>query len=108
MPIVLSIDDEIDEDPSVTDVAERWRRFGQDDHVRLYSKQGLLKKGRRGGICRSSAWSEIFWPKSVQAVRHYAAECSTHSGDKKARQTPYERLPTSELYKFADRVRQPP
>jgi hypothetical protein len=29
VPIVLSID-EIDEDPSVTDVAERWRRFGQD------------------------------------------------------------------------------
>ena len=51
-------------------------------------KARILKKGRRGGICRSSAWSEIFWPKSVQAVRHYAAECSIHSGDKKARQTP--------------------
>ena len=51
-------------------------------------KARILKKGRRGGICRSSAWSEIFWPKSAQAVRHYAAECSIHSGDKKARQTP--------------------
>src|SRR6188508_1256097 len=43
VPIVLSID-EIDQDPSVTDVAERWRRFGQDDHVRLYSKQGFLRR----------------------------------------------------------------
>jgi hypothetical protein len=27
-----------DEDPSVTDPAERVRRFGQDDHVRLYAR----------------------------------------------------------------------
>ena len=43
VPIILSIT-EIDEDPSVTDESERWRRFGQYDHVRLYSRQGFLER----------------------------------------------------------------
>jgi SAM-dependent methyltransferase len=41
---------EVDEDPSVTDEAERWRRFGQDDHVRLYSKKGFLERIRQVGF----------------------------------------------------------
>lgn len=49
VPIVLSLD-EIDEDPSVTDVGERWRRFGQDDHVRMYSKKGFLSRMRQAGF----------------------------------------------------------
>ncbi|MCM3904874.1 MAG: class I SAM-dependent methyltransferase, partial [Pyrinomonadaceae bacterium] len=49
VPIVLSLD-EIDEDPSVTDVGERWRRFGQDDHVRMYSKEGFLSRTRQAGF----------------------------------------------------------
>ena len=47
VPIILTID-EIDEDPYVTDEAERWRRFGQFDHVRIYSKPGFLKSGGGG------------------------------------------------------------
>ena len=49
VPIVLTLD-QIDEDPSVTDVSERWRRFGQDDHVRLYSKQGFLSRVQEAGL----------------------------------------------------------
>lgn len=49
VPIVLAAL-EIDEDPSLTDVAERWRRFGQDDHVRLYSKEGFLKRVTQAGF----------------------------------------------------------
>jgi SAM-dependent methyltransferase len=49
VPIVLSLED-IDEDPSVTDVGERWRRFGQDDHVRMYSKKGFLSRTWRAGF----------------------------------------------------------
>ncbi len=49
VPIVLTIT-EIDEDPTITDPAERWRRFGQDDHVRLYSKQGFLARVRDAGF----------------------------------------------------------
>lgn len=41
---------EIDEDPDCTDVGERWRRFGQDDHVRRYSKQGYLERLREAGF----------------------------------------------------------
>ncbi len=41
---------EIDEDPSVTDVGERWRRFGQDDHVRAYNRQGFLERVREAGF----------------------------------------------------------
>jgi len=49
VPIFLTAR-EIDEDPSLTDTAERWRRFGQDDHVRLYSKEGFLTRVRMAGF----------------------------------------------------------
>ena len=41
---------EIDEDPTCTDVAERWRRFGQNDHVRAYSKAGFLQRLKSVGF----------------------------------------------------------
>jgi SAM-dependent methyltransferase len=49
VPIILSIA-EIDEDPEVDDEGERWRRFGQFDHVRLYSKSGFLERVREAGF----------------------------------------------------------
>ena len=49
VPIVVGVD-AIDEDPAVTDPAERWRRFGQDDHVRLYSKAGFVGRLREAGF----------------------------------------------------------
>jgi SAM-dependent methyltransferase len=49
VPVALDLK-ELDEDPSVTDEAERWRRFGQNDHVRLYSKKGLLERTRQAGF----------------------------------------------------------
>jgi SAM-dependent methyltransferase len=49
VPIVLAID-KIDEDTKITDVAERWRRFGQDDHVRLYSKAGFVNRLENAGF----------------------------------------------------------
>ena len=49
VPIILAID-EIDEDPQVTDVGERWRRFAQYDHVRLYSKAGFVKRVEDAGF----------------------------------------------------------
>ncbi len=39
-----------DEDPSVTDESERWRRFAQDDHVRLYEKEIFLKRVKSAGF----------------------------------------------------------
>lgn len=40
----------LDEDPSVTDEAERWRRFGQWDHVRAYTKSEFTKRLREAGF----------------------------------------------------------
>lgn len=59
VPIVLSID-EIDEDPSVVDEGERWRRFGQNDHVRLYSKKGFLERARESGFLVREFGKEFF------------------------------------------------
>ena len=41
---------EIDEDPALVDVHERWRRFGQDDHIRSYSKAGWLARLAEAGF----------------------------------------------------------
>jgi ubiquinone/menaquinone biosynthesis C-methylase UbiE len=47
---VLSSVKEIDEDPSIMEPSERWRRFGQDDHVRVYSKDGFKKRLKDSGF----------------------------------------------------------
>lgn len=49
VPILLTAE-EIDEEPGLTDPAERWRRFGQDDHVRMYSKRGFLSRVQEAGF----------------------------------------------------------
>ncbi len=59
VPIILSID-EIDEDVDVMDEAERWRRFGQDDHLRLYSKKGFLERVRQAGFKVNELGKEFF------------------------------------------------
>lgn len=59
VPIGLSID-EIDEDPSITEEAERWRRFGQYDHIRLYSKNGFLERVKEAGFVVDQLGQEYF------------------------------------------------
>jgi SAM-dependent methyltransferase len=49
VPIILTID-EIDEHVGEMSEAERWRRFGQSDHVRLYSKKGFVERVREAGF----------------------------------------------------------
>jgi SAM-dependent methyltransferase len=41
---------EIYEDKTVTGSAERLRHFGQEDHVRIYSAEGLSKRLQEGGF----------------------------------------------------------
>jgi ubiquinone/menaquinone biosynthesis C-methylase UbiE len=48
-PINLAIN-QIDEDPDLLDESERWRRFAQHDHVRMYSKQGFIKRLEGAGF----------------------------------------------------------
>jgi len=59
VPIILRLD-EIDEDPEVKDEGERWRRFGQFDHVRLYSKRGFLERVQKAGFKVSQLGKEYF------------------------------------------------
>jgi len=59
VPIILSID-HIDEDPDVRDEAERWRRFGQGDHIRLYSRQGFLERVREAGFAVRELGKDFF------------------------------------------------
>lgn len=42
-PICCDIEDSI-EDPSIKDPADRWRYYGQDDHVRLYSRKDFAAR----------------------------------------------------------------
>lgn len=39
-----------DEDPQESRVEERWRRFGQDDHIRLYAKADFLERLGQAGF----------------------------------------------------------
>jgi SAM-dependent methyltransferase len=40
----------VDEAPDVSDEAERWRRFGQGDHVRIYSREPFEARLTRAGF----------------------------------------------------------
>jgi SAM-dependent methyltransferase len=67
VPVILSID-RVDEDPSVTDESERWRRFGQDDHIRLYSKSGFLERVREAGFRIQELSKEFFGEELLNRV----------------------------------------
>ncbi len=79
VPIVLKIK-QIDEDPTITDVETRWRRFGQYDHVRLYSKDGFIGRVEKAGFISQQYGVEHFGtnvfaecgisPRSVLYVVH--------------------------------------
>ncbi|WNW11171.1 methyltransferase domain-containing protein [Pseudomonas sp. DTU_2021_1001937_2_SI_NGA_ILE_001] len=49
VPILLTIDT-TDEDPDERSEDERWARFGQDDHVRMYAKHDFVARLRHGGF----------------------------------------------------------
>jgi SAM-dependent methyltransferase len=50
VPICCALE-EIEEDPSKSTTEEdRWKYFGQDDHVRLYSKKGFLRRISNAGF----------------------------------------------------------
>lgn len=51
-----------DEDPSVDDPSERWRRFAQDDHVRLYDRRTLTARVRAAGFDLATMGWKSFGP----------------------------------------------
>lgn len=49
VPICLAIS-ETYEDPAITTPEGRWQHFGQDDHVRMFSRTGFVDLIREGGL----------------------------------------------------------
>ena len=60
-----------DEDPSVVDEGERWRRFAQGDHVRLYDRSTLQSRIRQAGFELDTLDSRTFGIDTFQ--RHGVA-----------------------------------
>ena len=49
VPIMLNLEEDY-ENPEITAPDDRWKHFGQDDHVRMYSKNGFIKKLKETGF----------------------------------------------------------
>ncbi|MDE1164328.1 MAG: class I SAM-dependent methyltransferase [Pseudomonas sp.] len=47
---ILTTATQTDEDPLEASVDERWARFGQDDHIRMYCREDFLERLRGGGF----------------------------------------------------------
>ena len=47
LPLELA---QTDEDPQVSDTNERWKRFGQDDHIRMYAKNDFVARLEQNGL----------------------------------------------------------
>ena len=72
-PILLTID-ETDEDATVVLPEERLSRFGQEDHVRLYSKKGFTERLAAPGFVVKQYGVEFFGAETF--LRHGIAERS--------------------------------
>jgi len=59
VPLPLGLE-QTDEDPGVTDTVERWRRFGQDDHIRMYARDDFVARLERSGLSTSQLGIEDF------------------------------------------------
>jgi SAM-dependent methyltransferase len=49
VPITLGLQEDY-ENPDITTPVGRWKHFGQDDHVRVYSKAGFMEKLGNAGF----------------------------------------------------------
>ena len=58
VPISLTLP-KTDEDPDAS-ITDRWSRFGQDDHVRLYAKQDFMDRIREAGFNLKALGKEFF------------------------------------------------
>lgn len=59
VPIKLNLQEDL-ENPAWTSEAERWKYYGQNDHVRMYSKTGFIAKLNQAGFKVSQFGAEYF------------------------------------------------
>lgn len=62
VPILLSLNEDL-ENPLWTSEAERWKYYGQKDHVRMYSKKGFIEKLEQTGFKVNQLDKEYFGPE---------------------------------------------
>jgi SAM-dependent methyltransferase len=61
-PILLTLNEDL-ENPKWTTEADRWKYYGQDDHVRMYSKDGFVKKLSETGFKVNQLGIDFFGDK---------------------------------------------
>ena len=66
VPILMTLE-KTDEDPLETDEAVRWRRFGQDDHIRIYSSADFVRKLQSAGLHISQLGQNEFGADTLHA-----------------------------------------
>lgn len=66
-PIVLGLEKTL-EDTTITDVGERWRLFGQDDHVRLYAHDDYVNKLQHHGFAVEQLDQAYFGTEVFQSL----------------------------------------
>ena len=49
VPINLGVEQTL-EDPAITSVGDRWKYFGQDDHVRMYARKDFIERLEASGF----------------------------------------------------------
>lgn len=59
VPINLDVE-QTDEDPTIDDESERWKRFGQGDHVRIYSRNDFIERISSNGFRVNQSDSNFF------------------------------------------------
>lgn len=59
VPILLTAT-ETDEDPDEKSEDERWARFGQGDHVRMYARHDFIERLKQGGFHVDLLGSDVF------------------------------------------------
>lgn len=65
VPILLNLDEDY-ERPEITAPDDRWKHFGQDDHVRVYSKPGFITKLTDSGFFVNQFGIDAFGGKQFQ------------------------------------------
>ena len=66
-PIVMGLEKTL-EDITIKDEAERWRLFGQDDHLRIYAHDDYVKKIQNHGFLVEQLGQTYFGASKFQSL----------------------------------------
>lgn len=64
-PILLNLNEDY-EDSTIISESDRWKNFGQNDHVRIYSKNGFVNKLEEAGFKVNQLGNDYFTKKAFE------------------------------------------